>query len=680
METGETLTADVSGISDDNGLDRVKFHYQWMGSDGTTDTDIAGATNASYTLTSSDAGNAMKVRVSFTDRQGFTESSISVATGVVNGTTTSAAVPEPTPQNSPASGQPTISGTAQVGETLTANTSGIADEDGLDNVSFSYQWIADDVDISGATNASYTLSDSDEGKTVKVTVTFTDDAGNEESVTSAATDAVASPPTTLTASIHDAPERHDGEDAFTFELRFSETPVSNFSYKALRDHAFTVTGGEVTNARRLDPPGNVRWEITVEPSSDADVTIVLPVTTDCDDQGAICTEDGRMLSAEAALTVAGPEEEEEQTPPKNNPATGAPTITGTAQVGETLTANTSGVADADGLDNATYSYQWLADDVDISGATSVRYKLTDSEEGKAIKVTVSFTDDAGNEESLTSVATAAVAAALSAAFSAEFLDTPSSHGGQTAFTFELRLSEEPVSSFNYVTLRDHAFTVTGGEVTNARRLDPPGNVRWEITVTPDGDGDVTVVLPVTQDCDDQGAICTGDGRMLSAEVTLVVAGLSLDDFAAGNDQAVLASALIRVGDRGRKNNGTQDRAWYASETSAWHASGQLRDGSLAWNGMTLNRVVYFSETGSFRFNEADDIHIGESFSAGGVNRELTVWIQTQTEAVSFLAKDNIRNSGSGYITFEAPTAIRSVLEGVSEGDLVIIAVSAPANS
>ena len=359
---------------------------------------------------------------------------------------------------------------------------------------------------------------------------------------------------------------------------------------------------------------------------------------------------------------------------------GRVTMAGKAQVGETLTADTSRISDADGMDNATFTYQWSADHVDIPGATAASYTLTDSEEGKAVRVTVSFTDDGGNQESLTSMATASVAAASSAAFSAEFLDTPSSHGGQTAFTFELHLSEEPVSSFSYVTLRDHAFTVTGGEVTNARRLDPPGNVRWEITVTPNGDGDVTVVLPVTQDCDGQGAICTGDGRMLSAEVTLVVAGHSLDNFDAGDDQAVLASALIRVGDRGRKNNGTQDRAWYASETSTWHASGQLRDGSLAWNDMTVTRVVYFSETGSFRFNEADDIHIGESFSAGGVNRELTVWIQTQTEAVSFLAKDNIRNSGSGYITFEAPTAIRSVLEGVSEGDLIIIAVSAPKES
>ena len=94
----------------------------------------------------------------------------------------------------------------------------------------------------------------------------------------------------------------------------------------------------------------------------------------------------------------------------NNPATGAPTISGTAQVGETLTADKSGIADADGLANATFNYQWLADDTDIAGATGSTYTLTDSEESKAIKVKVSFTDDADNEETLTSAATVAVAA------------------------------------------------------------------------------------------------------------------------------------------------------------------------------------------------------------------------------------------------------------------------------
>ena len=75
-----------------------------------------------------------------------------------------------------------IRGTVQVGETLTADTSSIADEDGLTNVSYSYQWLADDTAIQGATNSTYTLADADEGKAISVQVSFSDDAGNEESL------------------------------------------------------------------------------------------------------------------------------------------------------------------------------------------------------------------------------------------------------------------------------------------------------------------------------------------------------------------------------------------------------------------------------------------------------------------------------------------------------------------
>ena len=94
----------------------------------------------------------------------------------------------------------------------------------------------------------------------------------------------------------------------------------------------------------------------------------------------------------------------------NSAATGAPTISGTAQVGETLTANTSGIADDDGLDNVSYSYQWLSDDDAIAGATGSTHTLADADKGKAIKVQVSFTDDGGNDETLTSAATATVGA------------------------------------------------------------------------------------------------------------------------------------------------------------------------------------------------------------------------------------------------------------------------------
>ena len=92
----------------------------------------------------------------------------------------------------------------------------------------------------------------------------------------------------------------------------------------------------------------------------------------------------------------------------NMPATGAPTISGTAQVGQALTADTTGISDADGLDNVSYSYQWLADDTEIDGPTGSAYTLQSSDNGKTIKVRVTFTDNAGNDESLTSEATAPV--------------------------------------------------------------------------------------------------------------------------------------------------------------------------------------------------------------------------------------------------------------------------------
>ena len=391
-QVGETLTADTTGISDDDGLDNAAFAYQWLAAAA----EINGATASTYTLVAADEGKAIKVRVTFTDDAGTDEELTSAAT--------SAVAAAPPPPNTPATGAPTITGAAQVGETLTADTTGISDDDGLDNATFSYQWLAADAEINGANTATYTLVAADEGKAIKVRVTFTDDAGTDEELTSAATGAVAAAP-----------------------------------------------------------------------------------------------------------------------PPPNTPATGAPTITGAAQVGETLTADTTGISDDDGLVNAAFAYQWFAADAAINGATASTYTLVAADEGKAIKVRVTFTDDAGTDEELTSAATGAVAAAVAKPpLTASARDVPSSHDGSSTFTFELRFSEEfPLS---YVTLRDHAFTVTGGSVTYVRRLEPGKNVRWEITITPGSSADVAIVLNATTDCSAQGAICTEDGRMLSNLLELTVNG------------------------------------------------------------------------------------------------------------------------------------------------------------
>ena len=64
----------------------------------------------------------------------------------------------------------------RAGETLTATTDGIEDEDGLTGVEFAYQWVRSGID--GATSSTYTVTDDDEGKAIKVRVTFTGDAGS----------------------------------------------------------------------------------------------------------------------------------------------------------------------------------------------------------------------------------------------------------------------------------------------------------------------------------------------------------------------------------------------------------------------------------------------------------------------------------------------------------------------
>ena len=592
LEVGQTLTASTSGISDTDGVSNASFSYQWLADD----TEISGATGSTYTLGDADEGKPIKVRASFTDDGGNEETLTSTATAAV----------QPRP-NRPATGAPTITGTAQVGETLTAGTSAISDADGLTNVTFNYQWLADDAEISGATGSTYTLTDAEEGKAIKVRVSFTDDAGNDETLASAATGAVSpadqqqeeqeQPPEptdrthNLTATVDagtvvlnwNAPDdssgvtmyrilRHrpeEGESEPLVYVEYTHSTATNYTDTAVEAgtlYVYSVQAadflgyvGEASNPASVRVPdpnspaagvptisgtAQVGETLTADTSgiSDADGLTNASfsyqwLSDDANISGAtgstytlVDTDKGKAVKVRVSFTDDEGNDETltstataavEARP--NRPATGAPSITGKTHVGATLTVDTSGISDADGLTNASFSYQWLSDDADVSGATGSTYTLVDTDEGKAIKVRVSFIDDEGNDETLTSAATSAVLAALTA----EFLDIPSSHNGQTAFTFELRFSEEFVLS--YVTLRDHAFTVTGGEVTKARRLDresTTANIRWEITVTPNLSGDVTIVLPVTEDCNDQGAICTEDGRKLSNRTELTVAGSS----------------------------------------------------------------------------------------------------------------------------------------------------------
>ncbi|MCY3959972.1 MAG: fibronectin type III domain-containing protein [Chloroflexi bacterium] len=480
-EVGQTLSVDTTGIADADGLTNATFSYQWI----LGDADIEGATGATYVLADADAGATITVRVTFADDAGHSESLTSAATAEV------AARP-----NRSATGAPTITGTAQVGQTLTADTSGITDADGLANATFSFQWIRGDADIDGATRATYELADADAGATIKVRVTFTDDAGHAESLTSAATAEVAARPNrpaTGAPTISGTTEIGQTLTADTSGIADADGLANaTFSYQWIRGDA------------DIDGATGATYELQ---DGDAGKAIRVRVTF-TDDAG----HSESLTSAATAEVAARP----------NRTATGAPTVSGTTEVGQTLTADTSGIADADGLANATFSYQWIRGDADIDGATGATYELQDGDAGKAIRVRVTFTDDAGHSESLTSAATAEVAAAPSEPLTVAFESVPETHDGESTFTFEIRFNQEVKLSFR--SLRDHGLDVTGGTVTKAQRLEKPSNIRWRITVRPDSGADVTIVLPVTTDCDDPGAICTADGIMLSSRRETMVRG------------------------------------------------------------------------------------------------------------------------------------------------------------
>jgi len=95
--------------------------------------------------------------------------------------------------------------------------------------------------------------------------------------------------------------------------------------------------------------------------------------------------------------------------PSNNLHTGTISITGTVQVGQTLSV-TSTIADVDGL--GTFVYQWKRAGTAISGATSSTYTLVAADVGNTITVTITYTDGKGYLETETSASTVIVPKSL----------------------------------------------------------------------------------------------------------------------------------------------------------------------------------------------------------------------------------------------------------------------------
>ena len=356
---------------------------------------IAGATSDTYTLVDADFDKAVKVRVIFNDDDDNEETLTSQATAAVAAET---AVPD-APQSLNVS--PDDTGTLDVSWEAPAS-------DGDSAITgYKVQWKSGSEDYDGSAGSTrqaeitdpasrtHTITGLTDGVEYAVRVIAVNDVGDgPPSDEAKGTPRETTPPELATATV----------GGTTLTLTYDEALDENSEPSS---DAFSVTvGGTGRAVDGVSVSGSsVMLTLGSAVASGATVTVSYTVPTDA---AAPRIQDE---AGNPAASFSDQDVENNTPPPANTPATGAPTISGTAQVGKTLTASTSGIADADGMSGAVFSYQWLANGADIAGATSDTYTLVADDVGKAVKVKVSFRDARNHQESLTSAATAAVEAA-----------------------------------------------------------------------------------------------------------------------------------------------------------------------------------------------------------------------------------------------------------------------------
>lgn len=323
---GSTLTANPGTW--DSG---VTLTYQWKKNGGVY---ITGATAKTYVLKSTDAGSTLTVSVTGT-KPGYspaTKTSATTAT-ITNGAVISGSTP-------------TITGTAQVGRTLTAAPGTWTPSP----VTLTHQWKRNGTAITGATAATYALVAADANAAITVSVTGIKTGYTAVTTTSAA---VTIKPALLTLT-------PTPTVAGTMKVGSTLTATpgtwdagTTFAYQWKKNGGTNIVGATKS--------------IYVLAGSDAGATLTLSVTGTKPGYSPV-TKTSATTAAVAVGTLTS----------------ATPTITGTAAVGQKLTA----VPGAWGPSPVTSAYQWKRGTTAITGATGTTYIPIAGDVGASISVTV----------------------------------------------------------------------------------------------------------------------------------------------------------------------------------------------------------------------------------------------------------------------------------------------------
>jgi lysophospholipase L1-like esterase len=351
-QEGQTLTAGPGTWTDS-----PTYAYQWLRCDSVGGNCLpVGAGGTTYVLGSGDVGARMRAEVTATNGAG-SASATSNATGIVT---------QAPPANTAA---PEVSGTPQEGETLEATNGTWTDSP----TSFSYQWRRCDgfggscVNIAGATGPSHVLGSGDVGFRLRVRVAATNSGGSGTAESDPTAAVTALPP------VNNQPPAVSGtaqEDQTLNATSGTWSGSNNYAYQWLRCNgsggACAPIGGQTGTSYQLT-------------GDDVDSRIRIQVTASNSGGSAVATSD-----ATAVVEIAAPAN------------TALPTVSGTAQQGQTLTA-----APGTWTHTPTYTYQWLRCNgsggacAPISSQTATSYNLAEADIGSRIRVEVTATNDGG---------------------------------------------------------------------------------------------------------------------------------------------------------------------------------------------------------------------------------------------------------------------------------------------
>ena len=355
-QQGQTLSASTGTWTSSS---TPSYTYQWQRCDMSEEgcTPIEGATNASYQIGEADVGATIRVRVTATNPAG-SSSVRSPATEPV------AASGEPAPANT---APPTISGAAQEGQTLSASSGAWS---GGEPISYAYQWQACDEaggeceDVEGATGAEYIPGTQDQESRLRVLVTASGPGGSAQARSAASAVVQAGAPSELQGpSVAGDPVADQPLDAQAGEWEGGEVQL------VYQWQGCNAEGQECADISGATEPQYVPSE------GDVGRTLRLRVGAS-DDAGSVTALSSPVGPVEAASALLN---------------TLAPSISGEAQSGKTLTAEAGSWLGAEAV---SYTYQWQSCNVygsgceAIEGATSPTYIVEPALAGRTLRVAV----------------------------------------------------------------------------------------------------------------------------------------------------------------------------------------------------------------------------------------------------------------------------------------------------